>query len=178
MDEEGQEKQVAHARRSIESADRDEQVEAAAVLFLGVCLLRGGGYDRLPRHEGKKRQGCRQTDQGHGPDDRPPGDEGQEQRDDRRKGRFPQIAGEIVDAERPPRLRPVGAGDEQGGTRVLNARPDPGQDETGAETRNPSGRAMTRYPAAATKVARAKAARGLSFAASLSAGICRPPMVP
>ena len=55
----------------------------------------------LPGHDGQQCDSHRQADQGHDTDDRPPGDDSQQQRDHGRKGGLPEIAGEIIDAERP-----------------------------------------------------------------------------
>src|SRR6202161_4453744 len=49
LDEKRKEQQIAHARRSIECADGEEQVEAAAVLSSGLNFLLDRSNERLLR---------------------------------------------------------------------------------------------------------------------------------
>lgn len=63
------------------------------------CLCRGSIRHRrdegLSGHERQQRDSYRQSDQAHEPDDRPPRDHGQQQRDGGGKSSLAEIAGEI-----------------------------------------------------------------------------------
>jgi hypothetical protein len=64
LDEKRKEQQIAHARRSIERAYREEQVEAPAVLSCGLNFLLDRSNERLLRQKEKQHKGNHQSDRG------------------------------------------------------------------------------------------------------------------
>jgi hypothetical protein len=96
-----QEQEIAHPCRRIERADGEEQTEAAATSSLCCGFILDWRDEGLPGHERQQRDSHRQPDEGHHSDDRPPGDDSQQDRDHGRKRSLPEVASEIIDAERP-----------------------------------------------------------------------------
>jgi hypothetical protein len=97
-----QEQQIAHPGRRIERADDEEKTEAAAVSPLSGGFVLGRRGERLSRHESPQGDADSQSNEGHDCDNRPPCEDRQQQGYGRGESRFPKIAGEIIDAERPP----------------------------------------------------------------------------
>ena len=107
------------------------KIRLACVSRPGVAA--GLVAERPLRHQRQQTEADREAQKRAQSNDRTPSQHRQQQRHDRRQRRLAEIAGEIIDAERPARLRAVAVGHQHRGARMLDARPEPGEDEPDAK---------------------------------------------
>ncbi len=135
LHQERQEGQQPHAHRRVEHADREQQrkARAGALRVTARRLVGGSRVTRHVRQPQRDHQRHHHAERRHRPQGMAPRHEGDQQRDGRRQRGFPQVAREVVDAERPARLAPIHARDGTRGQRMLRARAAAGDGQRHAQ---------------------------------------------